>query len=108
MTLPGGLGGRPPVALSMPWWRREGRPLNRNERPLNENARPLNGNERPLDRNARPLNGNARPLDREVAPPGGRCQHGAMFREATVEDLPALLDLERRANLAGLAHVFPP
>jgi len=31
-----------------------------------------------------------------------------MFREATVEDLPALLDLERLANLAGLGHVFPP
>jgi len=30
-----------------------------------------------------------------------------MFREATVEDLPALLDLEREANLAGLGHVFP-
>ena len=31
-----------------------------------------------------------------------------MFREATVDDLSALLDLERAANLAGLAHVFPP
>jgi GNAT superfamily N-acetyltransferase len=31
-----------------------------------------------------------------------------MFREATVEDLSALLDLEREANLVGLGHVFPP
>ena len=31
-----------------------------------------------------------------------------MFREATVDDLTALLDLERAANLAGLGHVFPP
>ena len=31
-----------------------------------------------------------------------------MFREATVDDLPALLDLERAANLVGLRHVFPP
>jgi RimJ/RimL family protein N-acetyltransferase len=31
-----------------------------------------------------------------------------MLREATVEDLTALLDLEREANLAALGHVFPP
>ena len=31
-----------------------------------------------------------------------------MFREATVDDLSALTDLERDANLVGLAHVFPP
>lgn len=31
-----------------------------------------------------------------------------MFREATLDDLTALLDLERAANLAGLGHVFPP
>jgi RimJ/RimL family protein N-acetyltransferase len=31
-----------------------------------------------------------------------------MFREATVDDLSALRDLEREANLAGLGHVFPP
>ena len=31
-----------------------------------------------------------------------------MFREATVDDLSALRDLERDANLVGLAHVFPP
>jgi RimJ/RimL family protein N-acetyltransferase len=31
-----------------------------------------------------------------------------MFREATVDDLTALMDLERDANLVGLAHVFPP
>ena len=31
-----------------------------------------------------------------------------MFRAATSKDLPALLDLERDANLAGLGHVFPP
>lgn len=31
-----------------------------------------------------------------------------MFREATIEDLSALRDLERDANLAGLAHVFAP
>ena len=30
-----------------------------------------------------------------------------MFREATLDDLTALLDLERAANLAGLGHVFP-
>jgi GNAT superfamily N-acetyltransferase len=30
-----------------------------------------------------------------------------MFREATGEDLISLLDLERAANLVGLAHVFP-
>jgi GNAT superfamily N-acetyltransferase len=30
-----------------------------------------------------------------------------MFREATVDDLSALTDLERDANLVGLAHVFP-
>jgi GNAT superfamily N-acetyltransferase len=33
---------------------------------------------------------------------------GDMFRPATTDDLPALLDLERDANLVGLAHVFPP
>ena len=31
-----------------------------------------------------------------------------MFREATADDLTALRDLEREANLAALAHVFPP
>ncbi len=31
-----------------------------------------------------------------------------MFREATEADLPALADLEERANLAALGHVFPP
>jgi len=31
-----------------------------------------------------------------------------MFREATVDDLVALRDLEREANLVGLRHVFPP
>jgi RimJ/RimL family protein N-acetyltransferase len=31
-----------------------------------------------------------------------------MFREATFDDLNALLDLERDANLAALGHVFPP
>ena len=31
-----------------------------------------------------------------------------MFREATLDDLIALRDLERTANLAGLGHVFPP
>ena len=31
-----------------------------------------------------------------------------MLREATDDDVPALQDLERVANLAGLAHVFPP
>jgi GNAT superfamily N-acetyltransferase len=31
-----------------------------------------------------------------------------MFREATPDDLSALLDLERTANLAALGHVFPP
>jgi RimJ/RimL family protein N-acetyltransferase len=31
-----------------------------------------------------------------------------MFRVATAEDLPALRDLERDANLAALGHVFPP
>ena len=31
-----------------------------------------------------------------------------MFREATIDDLSALRDLEREANLVGLAHVFPP
>jgi RimJ/RimL family protein N-acetyltransferase len=31
-----------------------------------------------------------------------------MFREATTADLSALRDLEREANLVGLAHVFPP
>jgi RimJ/RimL family protein N-acetyltransferase len=31
-----------------------------------------------------------------------------MLREATTEDLTALLDLEREANLAALGHVFPP
>jgi GNAT superfamily N-acetyltransferase len=31
-----------------------------------------------------------------------------MFRQATTQDLPALLDLEREANLAALGHVFPP
>ena len=30
-----------------------------------------------------------------------------MFREATLDDLIPLLDLERAANLAGLGHVFP-
>jgi GNAT superfamily N-acetyltransferase len=31
-----------------------------------------------------------------------------MFREATIDDLNALRDLERDANLAALGHVFPP
>jgi len=31
-----------------------------------------------------------------------------MFREATTDDLVALRDLERTANLAALGHVFPP
>ncbi len=31
-----------------------------------------------------------------------------MFRTATPQDAPALRDLEREANLAGLGHVFPP
>jgi GNAT superfamily N-acetyltransferase len=31
-----------------------------------------------------------------------------MLRTATPEDLTALRDLERRANLVALAHVFPP
>lgn len=31
-----------------------------------------------------------------------------MFREATTDDLSALRDLERAANLVALAHVFPP
>ncbi len=31
-----------------------------------------------------------------------------MFREATPADAPALRQLEREANLAGLGHVFPP
>jgi GNAT superfamily N-acetyltransferase len=31
-----------------------------------------------------------------------------VFRDAADEDLPGLLDLERAANLAALAHVFPP
>jgi RimJ/RimL family protein N-acetyltransferase len=30
-----------------------------------------------------------------------------MFREATIDDVCALRDLEREANLAGLGHVFP-
>jgi RimJ/RimL family protein N-acetyltransferase len=33
---------------------------------------------------------------------------GPMFREATIDDMAALRDLERDANLIGLAHVFPP
>jgi RimJ/RimL family protein N-acetyltransferase len=33
---------------------------------------------------------------------------GDMFRQATTDDLWALLELERAANLVGLAHVFPP
>jgi len=31
-----------------------------------------------------------------------------MLREATADDLMALRDLEREANLAALGHVFPP
>jgi len=31
-----------------------------------------------------------------------------MFRQASLDDLAALTDLERDANLVGLAHVFPP
>lgn len=31
-----------------------------------------------------------------------------MFRQATTDDLPALLELEREASLAALGHVFPP
>src|ERR1700709_307410 len=31
-----------------------------------------------------------------------------MLREATLDDLTALRDLEREANLAALGHVFPP
>ena len=37
-----------------------------------------------------------------------RCQHDVMLREATTDDLSSLRDLEREANLVGLAHVFPP
>ena len=32
----------------------------------------------------------------------------SMFRVATEDDLTALVDLERDANLAALGHVFPP
>ena len=31
-----------------------------------------------------------------------------MFREATADDVVALRDLEREANIVGLRHVFPP
>jgi GNAT superfamily N-acetyltransferase len=31
-----------------------------------------------------------------------------VFRDATEDDLTALRDLEREANLAGLGHIFPP
>ena len=31
-----------------------------------------------------------------------------MFRDATLDDIGALRDLEREANLAALGHVFPP
>ncbi|MGZ5417281.1 MAG: N-acetyltransferase family protein [Nocardioides sp.] len=31
-----------------------------------------------------------------------------MFRDATLDDIGALRDLERAANLAALGHVFPP
>jgi RimJ/RimL family protein N-acetyltransferase len=31
-----------------------------------------------------------------------------MLRKATVDDLAALRDLEREANLVGLGHLFPP
>lgn len=31
-----------------------------------------------------------------------------MLREATSDDVPALTDLERAANLVALGHVFPP
>lgn len=34
--------------------------------------------------------------------------NGDMFRRATEHDLLALAELERDANLAALAHVFPP
>ena len=33
---------------------------------------------------------------------------GTAFRDATTDDLGALRDLERAANLAALGHVFPP
>ena len=39
---------------------------------------------------------------------GAGCDDGQMFRHASTDDLMALLDLEREANLVGLAHVFPP
>ena len=38
----------------------------------------------------------------------GRPPPAGGFRVATRDDLVALLDLERAANLVGLAHVFPP
>lgn len=53
------------------------------------------------------LNGVTR-SGRAVATVCPGCDDGAMFREATIEDLSSLRDLERVANLVGLSHVFPP
>ncbi|HEX4976537.1 MAG TPA: GNAT family N-acetyltransferase, partial [Nocardioides sp.] len=39
--------------------------------------------------------------------PAAQC-HGAVFRAASRDDLVALCELERAANLAALGHVFPP
>lgn len=38
----------------------------------------------------------------------GAQSHGRVFRAASRDDLVALRDLERAANLAALGHVFPP
>lgn len=39
---------------------------------------------------------------------GSQCDDGRVFRAADEGDLVALRDLERTANRAALAHVFPP
>ncbi len=45
---------------------------------------------------------------RAVPPHSEGCHYEGVFRVATADDLTALLDLERTANLAALGHVFPP
>jgi GNAT superfamily N-acetyltransferase len=42
-----------------------------------------------------------------MVPEGPGCQGVVVFRSATVDDLSALRDLEREANLVGLGHLFP-
>ena len=66
---------------------------------------PVEGLDHPADHPA------ARPADHPARRSTNRWHHErvpTVFRTATPDDVTALRDLERAANLAALGHVFPP